>query len=422
MSTGCWRNAGSCDSVTSCRAVFRCEKAGDYVIRWHCPARADDDFNKTGTGDVMCPDQLRHVTDCPPPVVCPSQGHVNITSDFYTDVILAIAVTSFAVLALALIIASTYKYWRMRRSRRPQVPPRQFLIRPLPVRYHSMWGAGQQQYDVIKPHNSPVYGSSYPDIYFSRPYEHLLTSSEDSFDKHMGPYTRRHSGQGHVRHSGQGHLGAGNKTKTDPSIVTGSFVFHQPGLGGKKTDGWSYPDGSGVGTESGESYHIYRGNLGQQPLTSSPRCPGRRDKCCSDLHLDFSCNPRISSISIPTYGPQPAHQRRDLREEKTENFLNQTLAASSRRASRDSPYGHTDTPRAGYIRSCHSGHTQAFVRVGLNMCRHARRPSSELDELSYDSFLNDHLRELAAQGAASSSTLDVGFRHKMSSPSSHSRY
>lgn len=174
-----------------------------------------------------------------------------------------------------------------------------------------------------------------------------------------------------------------------------------------------------MGSEGSESYHIYRGNLGQQPLTSSPRCPDRTDNRYSDLHLDFSCNPRISSISIPTFGPQ----RREMREERTENFLNQTLAASSRRASRDSPHGHTaTTPRAGYVRSCHGGHTQAFVRVGLNMCRHVRRASSELGELSYDSFLNEHLRELAAKGAASSSTLDVGFRHKMSSPSSHSRY
>ncbi|XP_013082985.2 uncharacterized protein LOC106068229 [Biomphalaria glabrata] len=514
MASQCWRTAKSCQSTETsasgskrtCQAWFRCESAGDYVIRWRCHSAEDGSsaLNETISSLELC-SEGQQVKDCPPPVVCandPYDEDLHITNDLSNDLILAIALASFAVLAIILIMASTYKYCaiRKRRHRRP-LHPRQLLIRdfPYPVRYHNMWGANSHFYDVLnKKTSSPAYPSPFQDVYFSRPYEnsrkfeHLLSTPDDSLEDF--PLSK-------FRHDPTPR--SGGKHKTDPSVVTGSFVFHQPGSAGvvsshpakEWSDGKSYSTKKDIkenrGEESSECYHIYRGNLSRFHHQDSAnflvqqRHYGKKDpQQLPDISAEFLPFPRLSSISIPSYGLHQGKSSRNkdkvsrdqqMREEKTERLPSNSFDSGSSRDSCGSisPYatGHLDhhSPKS-HVRdnrksrrgSPHSnspdvisGHnfTNAFVRVGLNVYKalqtrgdsegiissrdfHASEPSHKKSskkgrhhthnnaELSYDSFRNEHLRELATKGAASSSTLEAGFRHKtheIDTPT-HSRY
>ncbi|CAL1531697.1 unnamed protein product [Lymnaea stagnalis] len=528
MTSNCWRTAKSCPSTdqgasskASCKAWFRCETAGDYVIRWRCHS-ADEDLNNTGLPFSLCSDlvQTRDLTECPPPVVCaddPYQDGAHATNDLSTDVILAIAVASFAVLAIMLIMASTYKYCMMRKRSKRRPPPRQFVIRdfPYPVRYHNLWGTGHHLHDYVnkKSTSSPVYGSPYPDVYFSRPYEasrqfeNLLTSSDDSMDNHIGEYNLARNQHGHS------HSHGGGKQKSDPSVVTGSFVFHQPGSAGvgglkkeaKRQDGWvhSKSDKKDVdGGDNAECYHIYRGNLSkfratEQMSGSTHRSFVKKEHHhrVSDVSSDCPHGQRLTSITIPSFN-HSLHQSKhhhdkinrehqlhhdkinrehQLREELTEKFTIHSFdsrSSSSSSRSRDSippsemgfvehnpraygngrssrhPQAKTSKPRhrspssnSPDVISSHN-FTNAFVRVGMNVYRSLHGKASTAGsstntkhhiiaknlhttnnhhstnnnsmELSYDSFRNEHLRELATRGAASSSTLEAGFRQKSS--------
>lgn len=75
----CWRTARPCPmsdytpkNKLSCQAWFRCEVAGDYVIRWRCQSSEDGELNVTTTALSLCSSQseTKELTDCPPPVVC----------------------------------------------------------------------------------------------------------------------------------------------------------------------------------------------------------------------------------------------------------------------------------------------------------------------------------------------------------------
>ncbi|KAH9505008.1 hypothetical protein Btru_061417 [Bulinus truncatus] len=532
MTSQCWRTAKSCHvtdtpsssgSKSTCQAWYRCEAAGDYVIRWRC---SKDDLGNstttTGAPPQLCTEQQvkqlsGDLADCPPPVVCandPYEEELHITNDLSGDLILAIALASFAVLAIMLITASTYKYCkiRKRKQRRPQ-QPRHLFVRdyPYPVRYHHLWGASPHMYDVFnkKTTSSPVFSGPFPDVYFSKPcessrkFEHLLSSSDDSLEDF--PVSK-------FRHGGPSHHNGG-KHKTDPSVVTGSFVFHQPGgsvVGGggqsakDRPDSRQYPakkEGKENGSEeSSECYHIYRGNLSRlhhhhhhqehaRFIQQQKRHHGKSD--LPDMSAEFVPFPRLSSISIPSYGQHQGKSKRSdkagqdhqLREERTERLPRNSFDTSCSEDSHASisPYatGHLDDShkgRGGDHKKSHrgsphsnspdviSGHnfTNAFVRVGMNVYKSLQtRVNSEgslagsdfhdfesqkkvsgkhfknhhgysnnhnnnnnNSELSYDSFRNEHLKALATRGAASSSTLEAGFKHKshdVNTPT-HSRY
>ncbi|RUS86069.1 hypothetical protein EGW08_006162 [Elysia chlorotica] len=152
----CWRAARPCamaESQTnddvSCWAWYRCEEGGDYVIKWRC--NADPALSENGSTISLCSDQSSlssGFSNCPPPIVCaddPKQRAPIIVPEpgyLSTDLILVIAVVSFAVIAVLLTIGSSYKYWSLRRKFRFPIRPGRYVMRefPHPVRYHNHWG------------------------------------------------------------------------------------------------------------------------------------------------------------------------------------------------------------------------------------------------------------------------------------------
>ncbi|GFR88246.1 hypothetical protein ElyMa_000765900 [Elysia marginata] len=190
----CWRAARPCaepelsaDAGVSCLAWYRCENEGDYVIKWRCETTEQSGKEAENVSVFsLCVDQSElgsSFENCPPPVVCaddpkqeaqvimPQPGYLSI------DIILVIAVVSFAVIAILLTIASSYKYWSLRRRFQFPVRPGQYVLRdfPYPVRYHNLWGTryspSNYTMDTTKPPFSTLSGDFrmlFPEVNRSR--------------------------------------------------------------------------------------------------------------------------------------------------------------------------------------------------------------------------------------------------------------
>ncbi|CAG5122049.1 unnamed protein product [Candidula unifasciata] len=496
----CWREARPCpmsdassDQKLSCQAWFHCEVAGDYVIKWKCHSLEEVEHNTTSPALSLCSNQsdAKELLDCPPPVVCaddPYLDHVHMkSSDVSTDVILAVAVSIFALLAMLLIVVSSYKYWRLRKRVSQKMMPHQYMVRefPYPVRYHNLWGSGSQFYDNPSAKNlqpTKAYGNPHHDVYFSRPQasssylEQLLSPADDFID------SKKEYGGSELSTPTRLFPPTG-KFVADPSVATGSFVFHQP-LGGaglvgfnNKVESWVHQNKINKEkeekSESVEYYHIYKGNIKQnikQERQQSPKKSVDYKKeytCLQNSSPDFSRMPQVSSIAIPSFEisglqntmAQHEYLNADLRmqEEVSQQFLKKRNCETGSVQETMSHYALGFVTRSGnqHFQVSHEGHnnnqhyqsvspkfvnvgtshpspdvisshnfSNKFVRVGKNVYRPLLSKSSSGSsinmhsgnndniDLSYDSFRNEHIRELAKRGAASSSTLEAGYRQK----------
>ncbi|GFO43900.1 hypothetical protein PoB_007040500 [Plakobranchus ocellatus] len=323
----CWRAARPCaepepESTTTdvtCRAWYRCEDQGDYVIKWRCrfPETREAGggaVSDNGSAFSICSDQstlTSGFTDCPPPSVCADESNqqapVIVTEpvQLSTDLILVIAVTSFALLAILLTIASSYKYWSLRKKFRFPYKPGRYILRefPYPLRYHSLWGTGYSLGDfapdtvkrrpsdltvdlpVLFPEVNRSRSQSYysersrpflPDVYFSKPTSDTIlrpTSLHKSLpapgvfsQTRQGPpgtgSNRDNSKPGNLAHasvSQAGHLGkkssegyARDNRRQDTSVATGSFIYHDPWGGNSPMWRVESTDGRGKHAEVSE--------------------------------------------------------------------------------------------------------------------------------------------------------------------------
>lgn len=110
-----------------------------------------------------------------------------------------------------------------------------------------------------------------------------------------------------------------DKFKADPSVATGSFVFHCPvggaglsGLSGR-TEGWVRHQSTHISKESDdrekslERYHIYKGKLGKHRGHEQQKVKGNCANYKKDYshtvsaETDISSMPHVSSIAIPSF-------------------------------------------------------------------------------------------------------------------------
>lgn len=326
-------------------------------------------------------------------------------------------------------------------------------------------------------------------MYFSRPqeswryFEHLLTSSDDSAGNNM----EKHGAKGRARSSK-------DRLKVDPSVVTESFIYHQPVRMSSLDDisegnhSWFYQNKQASKEtddqeESLECYHIYKGNLSrfrthEQKINSRHATNFQNEyRYRITSSADIIRDPQVSSIAIPAFslnGLQDTNYQKGVNPDKQVREHSRQHQLIHRRLDSDSSYEsihgqltkrtnaqqcnivtsemhhsshhyQTSTPnsvkvqsgfitptsikiQSGGITPTHrtspdviDGHnfTNRFVRVGKNIYRPVltNSPSgssitlsstnNNYVDLSYDSFLNEHLKELAKRGAASSSTLEA---------------
>lgn len=331
-------------------------------------------------------------------------------------------------------------------------------------------------------------------MYFSRPqtstnyFEHLLTPGDDFFD------SKKEYG-GSELSTPTRLFPAPGKFTADPSVATGSFVFHQPlggaGLAGfnSKVESWVHQNKINKDkeekSESVEYYHIYKGNMKQsfkqerQPSAKKSIDYKKEYTCLQTSSPDFNRMPQVSSIAIPTFElsglqnsmTQHEYLNADLRmqEEVSEQFLkkrncetgsvqetvshyalgfiarsnnNQHFQVNGGSHYNNNQHYQSSSPKCVNVATSHpspdviSSHnfSNKFVRVGKNVYRPLLSKSSSGSsinmhcstndniDLSYDSFRNEHLRELAKRGTASSSTLEAGYRQKGQSTGLNCRY
>ncbi|CAG5120482.1 unnamed protein product [Candidula unifasciata] len=514
----CWRVANPCPYIEtssgrklSCQAWFRCEMAGNYIIRWRCQTSEEAEFSFNGTTLSLCHNQSDSIqlTECPPPVVCAEDHHKSystVRTGMSTEIAIVIALAAFAFLAVIMIVVSSYKYWSLRRRQPQRNNPGHYF--PFPTHYHNFWGAGfhQRHHGNRTLHPSRPQGNQYPDVYFSQPqeswryFEHVLTSSDDS----IGKNTKKHCGKGQTNSKK-------DRLKVDPSVVTESFIYHQPARVNSLDEfsegnqSWLYQNKRASREnddleESMECYHIYKGNLSrfrshEENYTNRHAANYRNEyRYQITSSADFIRAPQLSSIPIPGFSlngfQETSHQKKlDVgahgrernrqhqllqrkidsdssyesihgRVTKTSNTHQHNMVTSEIHHSNH--YYQAMTPNSVNVQSgvmtpggvkVHSGaltpthgtspdvinshnFTNRFVRVGKNIYRPVltRSPSGSsisinssnnnnnhhYVDLSYDSFLNEHLKELAKRGAASSSTLEA--RQQKKKKDSDNRY
>lgn len=288
----------------------------------------------------------------------------------------------------------------------------------------------------------------------------MLASSEDSIGNIIAEHTASSLPRGRI-HTFSSRRGA------DPSVATESFVYHQPVRGGFVSEaGGSYRHNSHVHKESEDSdkslecYHIYKGNLSKFRTHEEHYSSRKFAENKTEFHHMRTSNTNmagtsvLSSIPIPAFGMSGIHQKGtsyaeslgsdlSLPEDSGSSFQSvprhlQNISAHHRTALGGEIHYNRHRQHWVKVRKIVTSHSNGagpdvinshnfsnkFVKVGKNIHKHGHSrtasssssgsgysistTSNKIVDLSYDSFLNEHLKELGKKGAASSSTLEAG--------------